>query len=113
MFGFLLGVWFFPLSNERSSNVINCIVILGRSGVDFADQDSDAGPVGYAVLEPRILDLQTNRLALQRATDEIGHFQNRQSDVHLKHIEAEIAETVSDPEEQKAELAHLMAVMGR
>ena len=30
-----------------------------------------------------------------------------------KHIEAEIAETVSDPEEQKAELAHLMAVMGR
>jgi len=30
-----------------------------------------------------------------------------------KHIEAEIAQTVADPEEQKAELAYLLEVMGR
>ena len=30
-----------------------------------------------------------------------------------KHVEAEIAQTVADPEEQKAELAYLMELMGR
>lgn len=32
---------------------------------------------------------------------------------YRKHIEDEIAQTVNDPEEQKAELQHLMAAMGR